>query len=716
MEKDKYPTSIFCIIATEFCERFSFCGLRTILSLYLRNELMFSENTATVIYHVFIMICYIIPVIGAICADSYLGRYRTILYFSIIYLVGSIIMCLAAVPTLEFSPIGLTACGLSLIAIGTGGIKPCVAAFGGDQFHLPNQQKLLRQFFSIFYFSINLGGFVGTILTPILRKRVTCFGEDTCYALGFGFPAALMFLALSLFVMGKPFYRLKTPKENIVLRFICCAVYALVERSKDKEREKEHWLDYARDKYPGKLICDMKILFAVFLLYTPLPLFWSLFDQQGSRWTFQASRMNGAVFGTQILPDQMQVINPAIVLILIPVFDRIIIPCMDRIHIFECSLHRMALGGLVAGFAFLSAGIVELALERTYPHLPGKHKASMDFINTLPCTLVITSPFNDNYELRQSEMHLFKDIAAHNTTEYPITVVAPLVCGNLTLERHHFKLKIHAIEFQIETIIVGINHVNHIKSYVTDPVDFKKSLSGKPRIRIAYIKSSQLLHNVSVALENTAGLTDIYFVNDKLKKHLAVSAYMELPPGVYKYRVQCQEVAKLYENEIQIALGGVYTLVLRERNGKIEFAKMYTMSPPNTVNMLWLIPQYFLISVAEIMFGVAGLEFSFTQAPKSLKTITLAAWYLSVAIGNLLVIIVTQARFFKSQAHEFLLFAVLIVADMMVFTEMSVKYEIVQLEADSSCFVMNSCKEVRCTCRDDDGNEEVSLLGCSCSS
>ncbi|KAF2890846.1 hypothetical protein ILUMI_15327 [Ignelater luminosus] len=82
--------------------------------------------------------------------------------------------------------------------------------------------------------------------------------------------------------------------------------------------------------------------------------------------------MNGAVFGTQILPDQMQVINPAIVLILIPVFDKIIIPCMDRIHIFECSLHRMALGGLVSGFAFLSARIVELALERTYPHLPGK--------------------------------------------------------------------------------------------------------------------------------------------------------------------------------------------------------------------------------------------------------------------------------------------------------------------------------------------------------
>lgn len=86
--------------------------------------------------------------------------------------------------------------GLTLIATGTGGIKPCVAAFGGDQFKLPQQECLLKQFFAIFYFTINFGGFVGMILTPILRKAVTCFGDDTCYSLGFGFPAALMIVSL----------------------------------------------------------------------------------------------------------------------------------------------------------------------------------------------------------------------------------------------------------------------------------------------------------------------------------------------------------------------------------------------------------------------------------------------------------------------------------------------------------------------------------------
>lgn len=93
-----------------------------------------------------------------------------------------------------------TIVGLVLIAIGTGGIKPCVAAFGGDQFNLPAEEAQLQSFFSTFYFSINLGGLVGMILTPILRKAVTCYGEDTCYAIGFGFPAMLMLLAVGKLV------------------------------------------------------------------------------------------------------------------------------------------------------------------------------------------------------------------------------------------------------------------------------------------------------------------------------------------------------------------------------------------------------------------------------------------------------------------------------------------------------------------------------------
>lgn len=81
--------------------------------------------------------------------------------------------------------------------MGTGGIKPCVSAFGGDQFKLPQQAAQLAKFFSLFYFSINAGSLISTLLTPILRENVKCFGADSCFPLAFGIPGILMIISLS---------------------------------------------------------------------------------------------------------------------------------------------------------------------------------------------------------------------------------------------------------------------------------------------------------------------------------------------------------------------------------------------------------------------------------------------------------------------------------------------------------------------------------------
>lgn len=87
--------------------------------------------------------------------------------------------------------------GLALVAFGSGGIKPCVAAFGGDQFKLPEQAAQMTTFFSIFYFAINCGSLISSTITPILRHDVSCFGEDDCFPLAFGVPGILMILSIS---------------------------------------------------------------------------------------------------------------------------------------------------------------------------------------------------------------------------------------------------------------------------------------------------------------------------------------------------------------------------------------------------------------------------------------------------------------------------------------------------------------------------------------
>ncbi|XP_046998033.1 peptide transporter family 1-like [Schistocerca americana] len=476
------PKAVYLLIGAEFCERFSFCGIRTILSLYLRNNLLFDENTSTVIYHVFIMLCYVVPLVGAILADSFLGRYKTILYFSLIYTAGNILLCLAAIPPISLPPVSCSLIGLLLVAVGSGGIKPCVAAFGGDQFHLPEEEELLDKFFSYFYFSINFGGFIGMIFTPILRKSFMCFGDDQCYAVGFGFPALLVILSLYLYVFGKDLFRIRCPKENIILKFICCTYYAVKRRLESKVLYTDHWLDAAIEKYSEKLIDDMKIVFGIFFLFIPVPLFWSLFDQQGSRWTFQASRMRGDFLGMQLIPDQMQVLNPAIVLVLIPLFDRSIYPVIGYNNTVSSLLTKMFAGGIIASFAFITSGAIEIKLEESYPVLPVKDSTHLNFINTVPCRIEIVNPFNGLQIVNGSSNFVFKNVNIKNITAYDFMVFAPSECSHLLITQQQLYINVLTSEQQVEEIIIcAVN--SQLMAYVTQFEDLNKTLSGKSKIR-----------------------------------------------------------------------------------------------------------------------------------------------------------------------------------------------------------------------------------------
>ena len=126
------PRAVFFIISNEICERFSFYGLKAILALYLRNELGFDEGTATSLVHAFVMVAYAMTLFGGWLSDSVLGKFLTVVSLSLVYVVGSITLSVTAIPEIA-GPWG-TAIALLLIAVGTGGIKPVVSSFLGDQF------------------------------------------------------------------------------------------------------------------------------------------------------------------------------------------------------------------------------------------------------------------------------------------------------------------------------------------------------------------------------------------------------------------------------------------------------------------------------------------------------------------------------------------------------------------------------------------------------
>lgn len=144
----------------------------------------------------------------------------------------------------------------------------------------------------------------------------------------------------------------------------------------------------------------------------------------------------------------------------------------------------------------------------------------------------------------------------------------------------------------------------------------------------------------------------------------------ELRATVYEVLV---DDVKVHEEKLRH--GGVYSLIIgRERNGNIV-TKMIEITEPNSMSILWLIPQYVVMTLGEVMFSVTGLEFSYSQAPVTMKSVLQACWLLTVAFGNVIVVIVAELKIFESQANEFFLFAGLMFVDMILFMWLAYRYK-----------------------------------------
>ena len=199
------PTQTKYIVGNEACERFSFYGMRSILTLYMTGVLAMSQGAAVTVCHLFNACIYVLPLLGAWLADRFLGRYRMILWVSLFYCLGHGVLATADLTeSLEARRYILFA-GLFIIALGAGGIKPCVSAFVGDQVE-EGQSKTMTRIYAAFYWSINLGSFFSFLIIPWVR-------QNWGYSWAFGIPGIFMALATFIFWRGRRYYRHRQPSQ-----------------------------------------------------------------------------------------------------------------------------------------------------------------------------------------------------------------------------------------------------------------------------------------------------------------------------------------------------------------------------------------------------------------------------------------------------------------------------------------------------------------------
>jgi len=360
----KLPSGIGFIIGNEAAERFSFYGMRSVLLAYMTIYLVqpngesaiFKEKEAEAWVHLFVGSAYFFPLIGGILADAFWGKYRTILSLSLFYCLGH--GCLAMMGILGDTRTLLFA-GLVLIAVGAGGIKPCVSAHVGDQFNIRNNH-LLTQVFGWFYFSINIGAFLSGLLTPFLLEATREAGSlgERIYPVvepwvgeklvnepifgphyAFGLPGILMAIATFIFWLGRKQFAHIPPRGKI----------------------------YFKETFSGE---NLRAILRLCSIFAFVVIFWALFDQIGTLWQIQARSLDRVlpdwiplIGGSEMLAAQVSAIwNPLFILLLIPVFSYIIYPFFSQF--FEVTpLRKIGFGLWVMGFAFTLVALLQERID-----------------------------------------------------------------------------------------------------------------------------------------------------------------------------------------------------------------------------------------------------------------------------------------------------------------------------------------------------------------
>ncbi|XP_062313746.1 solute carrier family 15 member 1 [Osmerus eperlanus] len=656
-----YPISIFFIVVNEFCERFSYYGMRAVLVLYFRYFLRWDDDLATSIYHAFVALCYLTPILGAIVADSWLGKFKTIIYLSIVYAIGQVVMAISAIhditdtdrdgiPNNMTFHVTLSMLGLFLIALGTGGIKPCVAAFGGDQFQ-DHQEKQRSTFFSVFYLCINAGSLLSTIITPVLRgQECGIYSQQKCYPLAFGVPAALMVVALVVFIIGSGMYYKAEPQGNIMLDVCKCISFAVKNRFRHRSSQypkRQHWMDWAEEKYEKLLIAQIKMVLKVLFLYIPLPMFWTLFDQKGSRWTLQATTMNGD-FGLLILqPDQMQTVNPILILTLVPIMESVIYPLIKKCGLNFTPLKRMTVGMFLAAMAFVCAGVIQIQIDETLPTFPSASQSQVKLINMGGVPLTVNLPQNNPVQLAGAAAS--EDFFTFEQDNITVSLVAPAISRNISL-----------VKEKRQTLLIPLDPNNAWE--VTDDITTKPE-QGNNAIRFVNGMASAL--NVSTGSLNFERIDPSSYTNYSLVRY--GNTIFTITDGV-----------QTCEYTRDFGFGSSYTFLIPSSftwgTNCGESVTAVEDIQPNSFHMAWQIPQYFLMTAGEVVFSVTGLEFSYSQAPSNMKAVLQAGWLFTVAVGNFIVLIVAELAKLPKQWAEYFLFASLLLAVCVIFSIMAYFY------------------------------------------
>ncbi|VAH95678.1 unnamed protein product [Triticum turgidum subsp. durum] len=362
----------YMILGVEFCECVAFFAIASNLVTYLTTVLHESKVAAARDVSAWVGACFLAPLIGAFLADTYLGRYWTMVVSLPVYTIGMLVLTVSAsVPTSYYHGdvhhAVVVYLGLYLAGLGSAGIKSCASAFGADQFDSRDLTELEKKgsFFKWYYFLLNLGSLLSSTLLVWLQ-------DNGWWGLSFAIPTVLMALGLAVFVGGSRVYRFRKLRAS-PFTSICQVLVAAVRKwhvqlpddisslyeptSSSSAPESSHNIQHTNqfrflDKAAAVLppldktctalpmcswsLCtvtqveELKILLRMLPVWASFVIFYSVAGQSASTFIEQGMVMDNHVGQFAIPPASLSIVTVFSVLIGVFIYESVLVPLVRR--------------------------------------------------------------------------------------------------------------------------------------------------------------------------------------------------------------------------------------------------------------------------------------------------------------------------------------------------------------------------------------------------
>lgn len=538
-----HPTAFWFFFWGEFAERCSYYGMRAILTLYMIDQLGVSKTNAGTYMSLFMAACYFFPLAGGWVADNFLGKYWTIVLFSLPYVIGQFIV--------GFGDPYVVAGALTLLAMGSGVIKPNISTLMGltyDQ-QRPGQDQLRTSAFSYFYMAINIGAFLSQVSLPLLRDR---YG----YQVAFLFPAVLMAIALTVFALGKRFYA----QESIVRKVSEGTAAPAEGRTVTGLPVRYEVMTPA--KIAEERALKLEILSRIGALFATIIVFWAIFDQSASTWIFFADTyMNCNLFGIPVPADFIQSANALFIILLVPVF---------------------------------------VALFKAYP-MKATTKILIGFLLTAVSMVIMAAP---GY------------LAGERSKQLKLTTPEGAVVMPLAAD---------AVDEDGELVMPGVpKESGGMFGWLFGSSAATPAPAGGVTLTYGAVTADGTTKNPkNNKIEfNSGRVGDMVIRNGHLVGELPAA----VPGSLETLLKKGDELAQVREAAAK-----------EEKPATARLEAVDWVKPAERVTVWWQILAFLVITVAEILVSITGLELAFVAAPQSMKSFVTGLWLVAVGIANLFI-------------------------------------------------------------------------------